>query len=434
MTLWPQSLLARLSLVVLAGLLLANALSLSLVMLERTSSVRNLMLGNLEYDVATSVAILDRLPAEERAAWLPRLARGNYHYLLGSGEPGEAPTDRRSQDAIRSLTETLAGQYPLHFTAVSGPISHIQAHITLHDGAPLTLDLIPHMPPVARWLPVVILIQLTLVLLCDWLAVRMVIRPFTRFTHAVDNLQPASGEVRDLPEQGPKEVQQAARAFNAMQNRVQSHLKERAQILAAISHDLQTPITRMKLRVEMADDEILGEKLIQDLNSMTQLVREGIAYARSSDRLEEPRQRIALPAFLDSLTCDYSDVGQAVAFTREVTSLILSTRPQALRRVMTNLIDNALKYGGNAEVKLMHPTAQKVHITVCDNGEGIPETELEGVLQPFYRIENSRNRTTGGTGLGLAIAAQLVAQLGGQLSLQNRTQGGLQVTITLPLN
>jgi signal transduction histidine kinase len=434
MTLWPRSLLARLSMVVLAGLLLANGLSLSLVMLERTSSVRNMMLGNLEYDVATSVAILDRLPAEERAAWLPRLARGNYHYLLDSGEPGEAPTDKRSQDAIRSLTETLAGQYPLHFTAVPGPISHIQAHITLHDGAPLTLDLIPHMPPVARWLPVVMLIQLSLVLLCAWLAVRMVIRPFTRFTHAVDNLQPTSGELRELPEQGPKEVQQAARAFNAMQNRVQSHLKERAHILAAISHDLQTPITRMKLRVEMADDEILGEKLMQDLNSMTQLVREGIAYARSSDRLEEPRQRIALPAFLDSLTFDYADVGQAVVFTREVASLTLSTRPQALRRVMTNLIDNALKYGGNAEVNLMHPTAQKVQITVCDNGEGIPETELEGVLQPFYRIENSRNRTTGGTGLGLAIAAQLVAQLGGQLGLQNRAQGGLQVSITLPLD
>ncbi|MGU3414697.1 ATP-binding protein [Enterobacteriaceae bacterium C34A] len=432
MRLWPHSLLGRLSLVVLAGLLLANSLSLSLVMIERTSSVRNVMLGNLEYDVATSVAILDRLPAAERAAWLPKLARGNYRYLLGPGEAGVPPEDRRSRDAIRSLTATLGHLYPLHFTAVPGPVSHIQAHITLHDGAPLTLDLIPHMPPVASWLPVVLIFQLVLMLLCAWLAVRMVIRPFTRFTRAVDGLQPAASEAHFLPEQGPYEVQQAARAFNAMQDRIQGHLKERAQILAAISHDLQTPITRMKLRVEMAGDTLPGEKLMQDLDTMTQLVREGIAYARSSDRLEEPRLRISLPTFLDSLACDYADVGHAVQFHTEVPVLTISTRPQALRRVMSNLLDNALKYGGDATLSLTQPTAQEVLIAVCDNGQGIPESELEAVLQPFYRIENSRNRTTGGTGLGLAIAAQLVAQLGGRLTLANRPEGGLRVCVTLP--
>ena len=145
MTIWPRSLLARLLLVVLAGLLLANALSLTLVMVERMHSARTVMLGNLENDVATSVAILDRLPASERAAWLPRLERGNYRYILGTGEPGAAPTDKRSQDAIRTLKATLAAHYPLSFTAVPGAISHIQAHLTLSDGAPLTIDLIPRM-------------------------------------------------------------------------------------------------------------------------------------------------------------------------------------------------------------------------------------------------------------------------------------------------
>ncbi|MGC0102071.1 two-component sensor histidine kinase, partial [Enterobacter asburiae] len=143
MRFWPRSLLARLLLVVLSGLLLANALSLTLVMIERMHSARTVMLGNLENDVATSVAILDRLPASERAAWLPRLERGNYRYILGPGEPGNAPTDRRSQDAIRTLKATLATQYPLSFTAVPGAVSHIQAHLTLRDGAPLTIDLIP---------------------------------------------------------------------------------------------------------------------------------------------------------------------------------------------------------------------------------------------------------------------------------------------------
>lgn len=432
MSLWPRSLLARLSIVVLAGLLIANALSLSLVMLERTESARSVMLGNLEYDVGTSVAILNRLPANEREAWLPRLARGNYHYLLSTGAPGQPPVDKRSQDAIRSLRATLGDRYPLTFTAVTGPVSHIQAHIMLDDGSPLTLDLVPHMPPVARWLPVVLLIQLILLSLCAWLAVRMVTRPFSRFTRAVETLEPTSAST--MPEQGPLEVQQAAKAFNAMQGRIQDHLKERAQILAAISHDLQTPITRMKLRVEMANDDVLREKLTQDLDNMTHLVREGIAYARSSEQLEEAEQRIELHSFLDSLVCDYTDVGKAVTFTSVNQPLPLSTRPQALRRVMTNLLDNALKYGGNADLQLDASATDFARITIADSGPGIPEDELMTVLQPFYRVESSRNRTTGGTGLGLAIAAQLVAQMRGKLLLSNRAEGGLQVSITLPVH
>lgn len=169
MTLWPRTLLARLLIIVLLGLLLANALSLTLVMVERMHSARTVMLGNLENDVATSVAILDRLPGKERPEWLERLSRGNYRYILGPGEAGAAPTDKRSRDAIRTLKETLSAQYPLQFTAVPWPISHIQAHLTLRDGAPLTIDLIPRMPPVASWLPVVLVLQLLLVALCSGL-------------------------------------------------------------------------------------------------------------------------------------------------------------------------------------------------------------------------------------------------------------------------
>jgi methyl-accepting chemotaxis protein len=352
MRFWPRSLLYRLLLIVLLGLLLANGLSLTLVMIERMSSARNVMLGNLEQDVATSVAILDRLPAGEREAWLPQLARGNYRYLLGPGEPGHPPRDARSRDAIRTITDTLAGNYPLRFTAVPGPVSHIQAHVTLHDGAPLTIDLIPRMPPVARWLPVVFILQVLLVALCSWLAVRQVVRPFTRFTRAVDALEPASTQALTLAEQGPLEVRQAARAFNAMQRRIQDYLQERAQILAAISHDLQTPITRMKLRVEMADQPELRDKLTADLDNMTRLVREGIAFARSSGSSEETPRRVDLHAFIDTLVCDYLDIGKNVQFRANGGGQPMTTRPQALRRVVTNLLDNALKFGDAAEVTL----------------------------------------------------------------------------------
>ena len=429
MSLWPRSLLTRLLIVVLVGLLLANALSLTLVMVERMRSARTVMLGNLEYDVATSVAILDRLPANERPAWLARLDRGNYRYILGPGEPGAAPQDKRSQDAVRTLKETLSADYPLYFTAVAGPVSHIQAHITLSDGAPLTIDLIPRMPPVASWLPVVLILQLLLLATCSWVAVRQVVRPFSQFTRAVDSLDPSSHAA--MPEQGPIEVQRAAHAFNAMQSRIQAYLRERGQILASISHDLQTPITRMKLRVEMAEEPELRDKLLNDLDSMSRLVREGIAYARSSEILEEATVKMELNAWINTLASDYQDIGKNVQFQASDERLPIVTRPQALRRVMTNLLDNALKFGDYAEIEI-EPQAEQVVIHIKDGGPGIPDAELDAVLQPFYRIETSRNRDTGGTGLGLAIAAQLTAQLDGKLHLANRTEGGLEVSVTLP--
>lgn len=429
MTLWPRTLLARLLIIVLLGLLLANALSLTLVMVERMRSARTVMLGNLENDVATSVAILDRLPAKERPEWLERLSRGNYRYILGPGEAGAAPTDKRSRDAIRTLKETLSAQYPLHFTAVPGPISHIQAHLTLRDGAPLTIDLIPRMPPVASWLPVVLVLQLLLVALCSWIAVRQVVRPFLQFTRAVDSLDPAAHS--PMTEKGPVEVRQAAHAFNEIQSRIQTYLRERAQILASISHDLQTPITRMKLRIEMADQPELRDKLLSDLDNMSSLVREGIAYARSSESLEETTLKLELNAWVNSIASDYQDIGKNVQFHARNARLPIVTRPQALRRVMTNLLDNALKFGDSAVIEIDEDERQ-VAIRIMDNGPGIPEAELEAVLQPFYRVETSRNRETGGTGLGLAIAAQLTAQLDGKLHLANRAEGGLAVSVILP--
>ncbi|HEM8669900.1 TPA: ATP-binding protein [Enterobacter hormaechei] len=429
MTLWPRTLLARLLIIVLLGLLLANALSLTLVMVERMRSARTVMLGNLENDVATSVAILDRLPAKERPEWLERLSRGNYRYILGPGEAGAAPTDKRSRDAIRTLKETLSAQYPLHFTAVPGPISHIQAHLTLRDGAPLTIDLIPRMPPVASWLPVVLVLQLLLVALCSWIAVRQVVRPFLQFTRAVDSLDPAAHS--PMTEKGPVEVRQAAHAFNEMQSRIQTYLRERAQILASISHDLQTPITRMKLQIEMADQPELRDKLLSDLDNMSSLVREGIAYARSSESLEETTLKLELNAWVNSIASDYQDIGKNVQFHARNARLPIVTRPQALRRVMTNLLDNALKFGDSAVIEIDEDERQ-VAIRIMDNGPGIPEAELEAVLQPFYRVETSRNRETGGTGLGLAIAAQLTAQLDGKLHLANRAEGGLAVSVILP--
>ncbi|MGB9095870.1 ATP-binding protein [Erwinia sp.] len=431
MRLWPRSLLSRLVMIVLLGLLLANGMTLISLMIERMSSAKSVMLGNLEYDVSTSVAILDRLPADERPQWLGKLARGNYHYELSPGLSGPFPTSWRSRDAVRSLQETLGNSYPMTMSAIPGPGEHLQVHLLLHDGSPLTLDLRPGMPAIARWLPAVLIGQLLLLLFCAWLAVRQVVKPFIRFTQAVDAIKPASSAAHIMPESGPEEVRHAARAFNAMQMRIQDHLRERAQILAAISHDLQTPITRMKLRVEMSAPLDLRDKLLADLDNMSKLVREGIAFARSAEVLEEKRQTVSLNAFLDSIVCDYQDINKAVSFSPCHANDRFSVRLQALRRIMTNLLDNALKFGSRADVTLAFPEHGSVEIHVCDNGPGIPENELQAVLAPFYRVESSRNRHTGGTGLGLAISSQLISQMSGTLTLTNLPQGGLDVQIIL---
>lgn len=425
---WPRTLASRLAMIFFTGLVLAYGLSFGLQAYERYISSRSMMLSNLEQDVATSVAILDRLPAAERAAWLPRLERRTYRYRLDQGLAGEAMASSDPPMAAASIVKAIGSDYRLTFLEIPGPNAHFQAHLNLADGAPLTIDVTPATVPVARWLPVVLLIQLAVLLLCTWLAVRLAIGPLTRLAQAVDNLDPDQPGVQ-LDESGPREVRYAAVAFNALQARIAAYLKERMQLLAAISHDLQTPITRMKLRVEVMDEGVEKDKFGSDLDEMEHLVREGVAYARSMDSSTEATCRVNLDAFLDSLVFDYQDSGAQVE-RHGSSGTLLETRPHALRRVLVNLVDNALKFAGAAELQVSREGSTTI-IRVLDNGPGIPGDELDEVLKPFYRVEGSRNRSTGGTGLGLAIAHQLIQAMGGRLTLSNREQGGLCAQIEL---
>ena len=234
-----------------------------------------------------------------------------------------------------------------------------------------------------------------------------------------------------LDEKGPTEVAHAAMAFNSMQARIAAYLKERMQLLAAISHDLQTPITRMKLRAEFMDDSSEKDKLWNDLGEMEHLVREGVAYARSVHGATEESRRTDLDSFLDSLVFDYQDMGKDVRLSGK-SAAVIDTRPHALRRVLVNLTDNALKFAGAAELWVEAKNGS-LSVKVMDRGPGIAKEELAHVMEPFYRVENSRNRSTGGTGLGLAIAQQLALAIGGSLTLSNREGGGLCAELKLPL-
>jgi len=246
--------------------------------------------------------------------------------------------------------------------------------------------------------------------------------------NAADALDPNAAS-EPLAESGPTELVRAARAFNAMRERIARFVEERVQILAAISHDLQTPITRMKLRAEMAEDSEDKRKLVHDLTEIETLVKEGLAYARAMHDDGEKASRIDVGSFIESLVYDYQDTGKAVTILQNIGGAIM-TRPHALRRILTNLTDNAIKFGGAAELSVRRDGGAVV-IGVLDRGPGIPAEKLESVMQPFVRLEASRNRETGGTGLGLAIAQQLALAIGGSLTLRNREGGGLEAQLRL---
>jgi signal transduction histidine kinase len=429
----PSSLFARLILILLAGLASAQLLSANLTILERDDVTTGAMIDVVEVDVRAAVVLLDRLPREERQAWLPRLARGTYRFLPATGEGGPPVRGRLSRRLLASVTSALSPDYPFSANAVPGRAERFQVHLRLADGEALTIDFRPRSGlPLSPWLPYLLAGQLLLVSLTCWLAVRMVTRPMRTLAEVADALGPDLRPV-EMPERGPSEVVRAARALNAMQRRIAGYVDERLRILAAISHDLQTPITRMRLRLEVIDDPQFADHLGRfdaDLRQLQDLVREGIGYARSMHGKPEPSCAVDLDGMAASIALDYADTGAAVSWRGSLGAPV-QTRPKALRRILCNLIDNALKYAGDAELVLGRDAHGRIVIQVLDQGSGIPADRLEAVFEPFYRLEGSRSRDTGGTGLGLAIARQLAATLPASLTLHNRPEGGLEARLTL---
>jgi signal transduction histidine kinase len=426
----PRTLFARLTAILFAGLVLATALSFALVAYERSQAGMTMMLGSLEQDIASAVGLLERLPSAERGNWLPRLERRSYRLLMEPGVRGAPPESARARHVAAAVAGALAPQHTVSANLLPGTSDRLQLHLALSDGSPLTVDLRLTGLPLSPWLPLVLLAQLVLIAACTWWGVRLATRPLAELARAADTLGPDLKAAR-LPEDGPAEVARAASAFNAMQDRIATYMDERMQILAAISHDLQTPITRMRLRVDMMDQDSQSAALQRDLREMEELVREGVTYARTLQAAAEAPRRIDPDALLDSLSCDYLDAGQSVTLHGRVGRMLV-TRPQALRRILTNLTDNALKFAGAAELSVTQARGAQVSIAVLDRGDGIPEDQLEAVFQPFYRLESSRNRGTGGTGLGLAIARQLAQAMNATLTLRNRAGGGLEARLTLP--
>lgn len=307
----------------------------------------------------------------------------------------------------------------------------ISVQVQLKDGAWALVE--QSMRPEQLSSPYKLLLMLAVLLVSvialSLFAVRWVTRPLATLGNAADELGKDINRP-PLAESGPAEVKRAAQAFNAMQLRLQRHLKERTEVLAAISHDLKTPLTRLRLRAEMIDDGPLRTKLLGDIAEMEGMTKATLDFMRSAHAGERV-QPLDINALLESLQSDFEAMGHAVELAGSALKP-LAARTLALRRVLTNLIDNAIKYGQRAQVTVTD-SPREIRIAVSDEGPGIPEHEQDRVLEPFYRLEHSRNRETGGAGLGLSIARDIAHAHGGRLVLRNLPGGrGLEATLILP--
>jgi signal transduction histidine kinase len=261
-------------------------------------------------------------------------------------------------------------------------------------------------------------------------AVRRVTAPLGSLATAAERLG-KDVNAPPMPETGTIETQAAARAFNGMQTRLRNLIENRTRLLAAISHDLRTPLTLLRLRAETVENREERDKMLSTIGAMDALIGTTLQFARD-DSASEPRKQVDLTALVHSVVDEMTDAGLPVRM-QPAAPILYRCQPTALMRAVRNLLDNAVKYGktGSAEIRM---AARAVEIDIDDQGPGIPEAELGRVLEPFYRLEESRNRETGGVGLGLAIAHSIVQAHGGRLTLTNRPAAGLRASIVLPRN
>ena len=267
-------------------------------------------------------------------------------------------------------------------------------------------------------------VVLVSVLMSRWLT-----RPLEHLAAAAPHL--LTSENRLLPETGTREVRTLASAINDLQLLVRRLVDERTQMLAAVSHDLRSPLTRLRLRIEGVGDAAIRQSIAADLDEMEGMIDATLAFLRD-DAAGEGVERIDVAAILETIAADASDAGQKVEVDVP-RKLVIAGRHLALKRALTNLVQNAVKFGGSATITAKLDGTH-LHILIADDGPGIPPDQLAAMFQSFYRIEPSRGRTTGGHGLGLTIAQTIVRAHGGDVVLANRSPQGIEARVTLPVN
>ncbi len=349
----------------------------------------------------------------------------------GAGEPGmmHGPAPRRTgQQGMGAMMRYHMQMMETEYGAAG---STLRVSVKLSDGSWLNLaTFAPPEPPFwsGRLVLSLIVMAASVALLSAW-AVRRMTGPLEEIAAAADRLG-RDVQAPPLPEKGAGEVRRAAHAFNRMQQRLRGLLDGRMRMLAAISHDLRTPITRLRLRAELIEDDEQREKTLADLAEMENMIASTLAFARD-DAQTEARETVDLSSLVQSVCDDLSDAGRDCSFEAAPPTPYLC-RPLALRRALTNLAENAVAYGARARAALIKDD-NRITVRIDDDGPGIPEAELAQVFEPFYRLERSRSRETGGTGIGLCVVQSVAQAHGGEVRLSNRPEGGLRAELMLPL-
>ena len=432
---WPEGIAGRLGLLVLAGFGVIGLVAGLLYLDERRERAAENFARTLSVRMPAVVELLDIAPAAERRRLQAALSDRRLRVRLLRGRPQGAEwqsPERVDEDSAR-LVRRLQPRPVLMWLGTPSSNDRpgrprLLVAVGLKEGAwaefALRMPRGPR-PGVLFWLG---LTALLVVLALVWGAHRMTL-PLRRFAEAADRLGLDSGPP-PLPEHGSRELRQATRAFNRMTERIRRLVDDRTLLLAAVSHDLRTMLTRLRLRAEFIEDREQRERAAADLDEMTAMLDATLAFARD-EAADERLVPVDVAALVRNLIDDLDDTGHTVSYAGP-DRLTLPGRPVALRRLFENLLDNASRYGGSARATLQRMDG-RAEVMIDDCGPGIPAGLRERVFDPFFRLEASRSRDTGGSGLGLAVVRAIVQRHDGTIRLEDRPGGGLRVRVTLPL-
>ena len=437
MRLWPRSIAGRATLVLIGGVL-AVLWAGAMVWWLSVAQGGGPPGSQIAFEsVASVAAMIDRLPPEARATAVVAGSTGDYRLIWTADrqrprlrpdgwEPRWIKRQLSRALSARGLSTVEVGTYHDH----DGSVAIMGARFRLSDGSWLDIavhDQLHGRPRLAAFFGVIAVVGLGLTGLAIVISRRLT-APLGRFSAAATRLG-TDVDAPPMEETGPTEIREAAEAFNQMQRRIRRFVEDRTRMLAAISHDLRTMLTRFRLRAEYIDDDEQRTKALADLTEMQAMLDATLSFARD-DVSAEARTSVDLSSLVQTLCDDLADAGQPVYYDG-MHRVTIGCRPSSLGRALANLIDNAVKYGGEARVDLSGGADEAV-ILIADRGPGIPEDEREKVFAPFYRMEESRSRETGGTGLGLALARDIVRGHGGDITFEDRDGGGLVARVVLP--
>jgi len=398
----------------------------------------------LPAQIAAIVETIDHAPSDQRAALLTALDSPALSVKVDPGGPEVDNANRqlpRLENFLGRFDPDLAGrEVVVDIPDASGRplldawrgVAPVRVQIALSDGSHLSIT--ARGEPVRRWLglPSGFWLAVTGILIAGatLFGLFRTAQPLRRLTQALETFSETASPVPIRPA-GPADMQRLIATFNRMQERLAALVKGRTILAGAISHDLRTYLTRLRLRVDAIDDPAEREGAESDIDAMTAIVENALAFAQSASSAGT-REKLDLAALLQGEMERYTAEGAAISWQLPAQPVVIAGEGVALRRVVANLVDNALRYAGEALVTLS-ATDDLADLTVDDNGKGIPPAEREAVFEPFYRLEASRSRESGGTGLGLALSRQIVEAHGGRITALAASSGGTRMKVVLPL-